>query len=1063
MKKLFSSKKFWKRTLLILFLAPVLLFSIAVLIVYLNQQKIAQYILDEVNSGIKGKVTMSYSSVAPFADFPYITVDLHDVKLYQTKLPDAEAIADVKHLFVGFDLWSVTSGSFKLGSVKLSNAKIVVIQHADGTINISNVFAPNDTAASDTAGNNHIDLHSITFDSVDVRKINEATGLQVDALILSAESSVSMFDDHFDFELDAQSIVTIIVDNDTTFLHDKHIDLQTGMRIDHITGQIDFDHSILKVEGAEVSMSGGINVLDDINMDLNFEGNKPNFELFMAFAPPELQPFLAQYDNRGKIYFNCSLKGKTLNGQQPAINANFGCEEAYFSNIDTQKKLDQMHFSGSFTNGDSLNMSTMEFRLIDFFAKPDAGEFSCNLVVKNFNIPDIDLTLNSDFDLDFLVKFLNVEALKDMKGQVLLSMKFHDLIDPNHPEKSIERLNESYESELQVTDLSFSSPSFHLPLENMDLHAHMDGHSALLDYCNINFGNSDLSVSGSISDLPAILHHTSTEVEAKLIIESKKLDLLELTSGDTTKSKPFNEVVDNLSLGLHFKSSARAFIESPNLPVGEFFVDNLYADLENYPHRLHDFHLDIVVDTFDFNIIDFTGIIDKSDFHFNGKLTHYDMWFLEHPKGDTRMEFDLTSSLLQLHDVFSYNGENYVPEDWRHEELQSFKFHGHADLHFNEGLRSSDIYMDRVDADLKVHPLHLQRFGGRFHVEDGQLTVTGCKGQAGNSDWLMDLDYFFGEDSTKRKKQDRLVLKSDVLDFDELFSYVPAKAEEREGTEHDSVFNIYTIPFPDMSYDLTVGRLNSHQYLLNNVHGKLHTTSKHYLHVDTLSMGIAGGRMTMKGYFNGTDPNHIYLNPVITTEQVHLDQLLFKFDNFGQDYVLSENLLGTLTSRLTGKIRMHTDLVPILEESDVNIDATVYNGTIVNYAPFQALGTFFPDKNLNAVRFDTLTNAFTMKFGKLIIPLMTINSTLGFMQLNGDQEMIGEGKMNFHFRVPMSMVATASKNMLFGRKPEEPSNEQEEIQYMEDDKNVRFLHLQLAGTSEDFTVKPIRPPKKNGK
>jgi hypothetical protein len=262
-----------------------------------------------------------------------------------------------------------------------------------------------------------------------------------------------------------------------------------------------------------------------------------------------------------------------------------------------------------------------------------------------------------------------------------------------------------------------------------------------------------------------------------------------------------------------------------------------------------------------------------------------------------------------------------------------------------------------------------------------------------------------------------------------------------------------------MNFAINIGNLNYHKYLLSNLHADLHTTSKHYLHIDSLSMGIAGGRMTMHGYFNGTDPNHIYLNPVVTTTRVHLDQLLFKFDNFGQDYFISENLIGTLDSRIAGKIRVHTDLVPILKESDVTIQATVYNGVVMNYSPLLALGTYFPDKNLAAVRFDTLTNTFTLKNGKLIIPLMTINSTLGFLQFDGEQDMIDPGYMKFHFRVPLSMVATASRNMIFRRKPDEPPTGDDEIQYMDDDKNVRYLHLLLEGTSEEFTVKPVRPKK----
>jgi hypothetical protein len=221
-------------------------------------------------------------------------------------------------------------------------------------------------------------------------------------------------------------------------------------------------------------------------------------------------------------------------------------------------------------------------------------------------------------------------------------------------------------------------------------------------------------------------------------------------------------------------------------------------------------------------------------------------------------------------------------------------------------------------------------------------------------------------------------------------------------------------------------------------------------------MGIAGGTMHVKGYFDGSDPNKIYFNPIIKTSKVQLDQLLFKFDNFGQDYVLSNNLHGQLTSTITGKIRTHADLVPILEESDISIAATVYNGRLENYAPFEALSPYFPDKNWKQVRFDTLSNTLQVKNGKLIIPLMTINSTLGYLQMDGEQEMVGQGLMNYHFRIPMSLVTEVSKNALFGKKNNTNATEDDEIQYMEDDKNTRFLHLQMTGTSDKLEVKPLR-------
>jgi hypothetical protein len=86
-------------------------------------------------------------------------------------------------------------------------------------------------------------------------------------------------------------------------------------------------------------MKGNIDFDDDMNLDLKFEGAKPNFDLFIAFAPAELIPVLKKYDNKGKVYFDCTVKGKSINGFNPIIDANFGCSEAYFSNKINHKKF----------------------------------------------------------------------------------------------------------------------------------------------------------------------------------------------------------------------------------------------------------------------------------------------------------------------------------------------------------------------------------------------------------------------------------------------------------------------------------------------------------------------------------------------------------------------------------------------------------------------------------------------------------------------------------------------------------------------------------------------------
>jgi AsmA-like C-terminal region len=213
-------------------------------------------------------------------------------------------------------------------------------------------------------------------------------------------------------------------------------------------------------------------------------------------------------------------------------------------------------------------------------------------------------------------------------------------------------------------------------------------------------------------------------------------------------------------------------------------------------------------------------------------------------------------------------------------------------------------------------------------------------------------------------------------------------------------------------------------------------------------MAAAGGEIGVSGYFNGSDPKKIYFSPVITMNRVDLDKLLFKFENFGQDHLVSENLHGKLNGSMTGKIRMHADMVPIVDDSEIHIDFEVIQGRLENYTALLAVADYFQDKNLNHVRFDTLSNTIDMKNGTLSIPAMTVNSSLGFIQLSGKQDL--DMNMEYYVRVPWKLVTKAASQKLFGSGDKSTGNDS--IQYMDETKRQRFLNLKITGTPDAYKI-----------
>lgn len=1042
-----------KRWLLIIVLVPISLFGILVLIITWKQQAIVQELLTKANQDFTGEIKIEGSHIAPFANFPHIAIDLDHVQVFEGKGQTTNKLLDIQDVYLGFDALTLFSGNMEIKSIKLSQGFIKLIQHTDGTFNIANALSGREKIERPEE-EFHLDIKVLELENIDLLKLNEANNILVEAFIDNANARFKTSPEHTLISLYSRLQMNVMANGDTTFVKHKHIELTTALDYTTNTQLLTIKPSNLKLERADFNLDGSINMADDMNLDLKFHGNKPNFDLFLAFAPEELTPALERYDNAGKIFFEASINGKSINGHNPKILVDFGCEDAFFSNKQSNKRFDKLFFKGHFTSGDKGDLSSMEFSLLDFSARPEAGTFTGNLKVKNFESPDIDMQIKSQFQLDFLAKFFNINDLQDLKGELALTMNFHDVIDLTRPEKSIEKLNESYFTELVVKNLSFRSPDYHLPVHNINIKATMDGHEANISQFDVKVGDSDISIQATVSDLPAIIHHTANPVTANLIIKSKLLNIKQLTSQDTLKQKPVDERIENLSMKFKFNSSARAFTESPNLPVGEFFIEDLYAKLNHYPHTLHDFHADVFIDDQNFRVVDFTGMLDESDFHFNGRLENYDLWFLNEPLGDTRVEFNLTSTLLQLDDLFAYGGENFVPEDYRHEEFSNLKVHGFADMHFEKGLKSADISMDKLETKMKVHPLRFENFKGRVHYEDDHLMVQNMSGKIGQSDFVANLNYFLGADSIISKRDNHFSLSANRLDFDQLFNYTPPPPSKTiTPQDHEAVFNIYDLPFSNMTFDFDIKHLNYHRYLIDNFFAKARTTKNHFIHVDTLSLNAAGGTLHGKGYFNGSNRNKIYFSPDFTMQKMDLDKLLFKFENFGQDHLVSENLHGKLSGTVSGKVHMHADMTPIIDDSEIQLDVEVLQGRLENYSALHAVADYFKNKNLDNVRFDTLRNKLELNKGVLSIPAMTINSTLGFIELSGKQSI--DLSMDYTIRVPVKLVTQAVVQKLFGRKDDEPAGE-DEIQYRDQTKRVPFINIRLTGTPDKYKIQMVK-------
>ncbi len=1048
---MFKYRKIWRRILVGISFAFFASFTAATVILLWQQDTIVQKAVSTFNKDFRGAIVIGDTDISPFAQFPYVSIVIENAQVYEDSADMFAPILDVSHIYLGINFWKILSGNFEVNLLKVENGNFDIVRYHDGSFNLVNALS-GEKKISEIKKEYNIELKKIELANLDIIKYDEETRIHAETYIEKASSKFKNSDEALMVNLNSQLILTVINDRDSTVFKKKHLTFSTELNYDKRAGMLVVQPSEIRLINGLFDIAGSINVSSDFDIDLKILGNNPNFNMLIDFAPEELIPILEQYENAGRIFFDVTLKGKSIGGHSPMVYANFGCDSAFFRNPVFNKKLEQISFNGYFTNGEQRNMSTMEFALENVTAKPEAGTFLANLKVINFESPEIEMSITSNFDLDFLAKFLNVTSLENLDGDVSLKMSFRDIIDLQNPEKALEKFSQSYFTELEVNDLTFKIPDYPLPFDSIDIRATMEGNHAAIDYIYLNVGNSDITIKGEIDNLPAIIHQTTDTITANLFIFSSMLNLEELLATDTTRSRAIKERINNLRLELAFSATARDLFDSPNLPVGNFYINNFYAQLEHYPHTLRKFNAHVIIGNEAMNIQEFTGSIDKSQFHYFGVIDNYPILLQDTIKGPLDIDFSFKSDLLRLNDMFTYNGENYVPLDYRAEEINDLYMYGNAQLKFNDSLQSTVVYFDQLGANLKVHNMDINDIHGKFKYQDEMIALDHLSGNIGNTSLTANMKLYLGDNDSIRKAINKVALYAEMMDYDQLSNYaIGNNVDGGQPVNPDSVFNIYTLPFTDLEFELDVDQFNYHEHLIKNINADLRIQKNQVLFIDTLHFTACGGFFDLSGYFDGSNADSIRFYPEIKLQDVDMHQFLNTFDNLGQDLIGSENIKGHISGSLTGKIPVYPNLIPLIEQSEIQMDIEIINGELIDYRPFMALSEYFRDKNLSRVRFDTLSNHFYLSGGIITIPNMTINSSLGHLIVAGTQDM--NNNMEYYFRIPLRLVGRLALQKLFGKKNGEVDSSQiDEIQTVDEQSKIRYLNLKLLGDPDDFDV-----------
>jgi hypothetical protein len=1087
---LLRAKSFYITGVVLLLLLGIALSPILVLHFY--QDEIRERIVQELDAQFEGRTELGGFRLSPFANFPYISVDLQGLRFYASKQANAPAIYSIDDAYIGFDVLELIRGNLHLKQISLYSGFVSVEIDESGKVNLLEAKKTQESTSGSSDESFALDLRKIKLVDMKLRLDNRQGDKKIDLHIERSIAALRLQDSLIAFRLDANAVLEHYQTGAGTLLSQKYFELHNDLNYYTQRQVLEIKPGQLALRNGSFDFKGRIDFADQVNLDLEIEGRKKNFDMFVALAPEAVIAAMQQFSTRGDIFFKTTVTGRTA-GSNPHISVEMGCENTFFTRKDSRRDvLRDLQFKGYFNTGAENTLASSVFYLESLYGAPENSLIKGMLKVENFENPLINMDFHADIDLRYLPDLLPGSPLVRSSGQVRIDISLQEFVSADSVLAVVSKLQDGTDSQIAFNNVSLQLSNYPHEIKQINGEIQLVGDHLQTRNLAASILENDFRFSLDLDNLLHYLHGDNVEVSFSLAADAGRLAPSELIPpdvrpADSTDIGFWNDVIYDFHAELDIHSTTRMLQNYRYVPTLAIDFHDFRFRTELYPNVIKDIRGRIDVNDEHIKLSCFSCKIGESSLEGHMQIAPIAPLFNDSLRQWMDFEVDINSPLIDVKQLLSYNGKNFLNEQITQEIIRKLDFKGHGRLlgnSFSEKGFAAELDIDRFRLQLNDYPA-MERLSGRIVADTlGSIHLHQLKAKVGTMEFNthLDLEHFLDKDL--KNKRIKGYFKTPRIDVPELLAKKaafrgqagqsqPVATAKPDSSAHADAFNIFAFDFPDMELYVEIGRFTHEKYLLNNMKGTLRSTKAHQLYFDSLQLDASGGHLRLHGYFNGANPDNIYLDANLQMTSVDMSKAMYKLDNFGQDYLLSENLRGTLSGNVQLLARIYPDFTLCLSKMRASGELSLVNGRLLNFGPMRAMSDFMGERNLEDIRFAEMSNSFELADGQLSIPEMKIATTIGYLYMSGRQNLDKDLQMDYQLRLPLSLIREASwnfmKRRLFGRNrgnssatsADDSADIPPDEELLEDEPAIisgqtgilrKYIRVNIVGTSTDYRI-----------
>ncbi|MFO8066118.1 MAG: AsmA-like C-terminal region-containing protein [Bacteroidales bacterium] len=511
---------------------------------YVYRDNIKEVFVKELINKLESETHIEDVSVNLFRSFPKASVTLNNVVMMEAvDKAEKDTLLSARRVHFQFSIMDLIRKEYNIKQMEVVLADFNPVIFKDGSVNYM-VWKSN---GGEEAGQDFV----FDFEKFSMKRVNVHFSDHKKNIFLDFMAEEAMLSGHFsasDYTLNINGDFfadEIKIDN-TEFLKKQNtsIDLTLNVKNNEMfsleAGAIDINSHKFNVSG-EIDLSG-----EDMFLDLALAGKRIDLDNLLMDMPRSFSSFFDGYKIKGQMFFNASISGTYSSVVNPFIRAEFGLQNGEVSDRKTGVQMKDLSFAGKFNNGRYRKLKSSALALTDFYTDLNNGFLEGDLKIYNFDIPNIELNLNSDITLSDLMNFLKIEKVKNAEGKLNLKLDFIGRISDGKKFRP-----NDFISSTAIGKVNFDGVSFKLLNDPKDYNSFsgnllFNNNDLIVENLAGKVSSSDFSVVGYLKNFLSYLFFDDQNLAVNARFNAEHLNFNELlqhnvAGSDTTYKLSFSD------------------------------------------------------------------------------------------------------------------------------------------------------------------------------------------------------------------------------------------------------------------------------------------------------------------------------------------------------------------------------------------------------------------------------------------------------------------------------------------------------------------------------------------